>query len=53
MINQDNLELAMLPLGGLFYDMSIDMVEIMKIYDNLVHQIEFDWFKSDEFETIR
>lgn len=52
MINQDNLEPKILPLGGLFSNMSINMVEIMKICDNLVHQIEFDWSKSNEFEII-
>lgn len=52
MINQDDLKLEMLPLGGLFSDMSINMVEIMEICDNLMHQIEFDWSESDEFEII-
>lgn len=52
MVNQDDLESEMLSLEGSLYDISINMVEIIEICDNLMHEIEFDQFGSDELETI-
>lgn len=52
MINHEDIEYEALFLGGLFSDVSINMVEITKICDNLTPQTSFDWFGSDEFETI-
>ena len=52
MKNQDDIECKMLSLGGLFFVISINMVEIVEICDNLMPQMNFDLFESDEFETI-
>jgi len=52
MTNQDDIESKTLFLGGLFSNISINMVEIVEICDNLMPQMNFDLFESDEFETI-
>jgi len=52
MINQDDMDSKMLSFKGLFFNVSINMVEIMKICDNITHKMNFVWYGSDEFEII-
>lgn len=50
MKNLEDIESEALFLGGLLSNVSINMVKIMKICDNLTPQTRFDWSGSDEFD---
>lgn len=52
MTNWNDMEYGMLFLGGLFFGILINMVEIIEIYDNLIHKMNFDWFGSDGFDEL-